>query len=198
MSVAHEEDAISDCKQLKDLMLNYITNFNSFDSYYGNSFCCNGVTIPIEEYLNCENLQTLIDIDEKIDLNILQKLKEWLYTLLSSCPQLEIFKLKINSKVRDYNKYKTSEEIILDNSFNEIIIEILKEEKNWPNLIYFNSATFDNETEKLLCEIRPLLFTHASISGKTSSKKTKEEFYCEWLYGDYLLKQDIIKSFSED
>ncbi|KAL9654080.1 hypothetical protein ABK040_011624 [Willaertia magna] len=203
MSNFEEEPEISDYKKLKDLMLNYITNFNSFNF--------DGFNLPIDEFLNCENLQTLIDIDEKINLNILQKckwkklkklnidcnnyefitnndnntVKEWLYTLLSSCPQLEIFKLEI----RDYNKNKTSEEIIFDNSFNETIIEILKEEKNWPNLTYFNSATFDNETEKLLCEIRPLLFTHASISRKTSSKKTKEEFYCEWWYGDYLLKQ---------
>ncbi|KAL9654096.1 hypothetical protein ABK040_011639 [Willaertia magna] len=192
-----EKHEISDCKKLKDLMLNYITAVKTFDAYYGNSFCCNGINIPIEEYLNCENLQTLNDKYGKIDLNILQNckwkklkkltiaydnykfitnndnntVKEWLYTLLSSCPQLEIFKLKINSK-------------------------ILKEEKNWPNLIYFNSATFDNETEKLLCEIRPLLLTHASINRKPSSpKKTKEEFYCEWLYGEQGYYQLII---SED
>ncbi|KAL9651987.1 hypothetical protein ABK040_000329 [Willaertia magna] len=185
----------------------------------------------IDDYLNCENLESLTfdsSYRHKINLteNALQNCKwknlktlklkwklfdtinnpkEWLITLLSKCPNLEFVEISDanNRRVHGRNRRKeqqkepivTPNEEFLKTEFNETIIEILKEEKNWPNLYSFRSFTFNEEIVKQLKNVRPLLLTShlfkrsASGNDGNSNEGGKEEFYCQWLYGGKLKKE---------
>ncbi|KAL9658216.1 hypothetical protein ABK040_012475 [Willaertia magna] len=167
--------------------------------------------IPINNYLNCKFLQKLkmySYYNYDIDINILQNckwqnlknlsiyinlknIKEWLQTLLLTCPKLEIINiLKKRIKSTTIKKNKKIDNSV-NKEFNETIIEILKNNNNWPNLIYFNSFTMNEEMDEILNKIRPLLFTETKMESSSESKEnmSKELFYSEWLYGDKLKKE---------
>ncbi|KAL9654115.1 hypothetical protein ABK040_016014 [Willaertia magna] len=111
--------------------------------------------IDINFLQNCkwQNLKNL-----SIYIN-LKNIKEWLQMLLLTCRKLEI--INILRKRIKFTTIKKNKKI--DNSvnkeFNETIIEILKNNNNWPNLIYFNSFTMNEKMDEILNKIRPLLFT---------------------------------------
>ncbi|KAL9642670.1 hypothetical protein ABK040_009749 [Willaertia magna] len=172
-----------------------------------------------KEYLDCENLESLIfnnryykknkhssiyDLTEnalqnckwsklkvlKMDwISTINSAKEWLVTLLSKCPNLEM--IEIFGPFKEEKKLIDNEEG-LKKEFNETIIELLKEKNNWPNLFFFKSFTFNEDIENKLSEIRPLLMTHKfRKSSLTATNKKKEEFYCEWINSDKLKKQEL-------
>ncbi|KAL9658397.1 hypothetical protein ABK040_015716 [Willaertia magna] len=162
---------------------------------------------PIKDYLNCEDLEILDAHNYSTQLNVSilkdckwKKLrnisicfneefnpKEWLYQLLSSCPQLELIIIKNKRKKTKEKQPNEEEKLLLKKQINETVIEILKEEKNWPKLYYFECFTFDKEMKRALNEIRPLLLMHKL--GSHNAENTKEEFNCEWLYADKLKKE---------
>ncbi|KAL9650075.1 hypothetical protein ABK040_016397 [Willaertia magna] len=86
---------------------------------------------------------------------------------------INILKKRINSTTIKKNNKKIDNSV--NKEFNETIIEILKNNNNWPNLIYFNSFTMNEEMDEILNKIRPLLFTQTKMESSSESKENRSK-----------------------